>query len=301
MMTIKSFASLCGCNAQTLRYYDKIGLLRPVKVDQWSGYRYYESAQAVTFVKIKSLQAADFTIDEIKSLLTMPDAEVYKAFDRKIAEQTAKLERIKEIQQSYLTEKHNMERLIQSVSDFLLHAISDFEVLTEFGLSPEEGNAVVERLRGYFDRISEKHLPSSPREVRMIVDDQIISGAENIADVLDALRERGFKDPDLIIGDEEVSMEDGFTAENSEAVWECHGWGFAREFLERIPKLKAGYDYCFCFELTEDKYREGLEFPMFMIAAMLPKLDSEDMVSGCSVARSTDGENHFKLLRRAAK
>ena len=41
-MTIKEFARLCGCNPQTLRYYDHVDLLKPVKVDQWSGYRYYE-------------------------------------------------------------------------------------------------------------------------------------------------------------------------------------------------------------------------------------------------------------------
>ena len=68
MMTIKELATLCGCNTQTLRYYDKIDLLKPVKVDQWSGYRYYTKAQAIAFVKIKNLQAADFTIDEIKAL-----------------------------------------------------------------------------------------------------------------------------------------------------------------------------------------------------------------------------------------
>ena len=84
-MTIKEFASLCGCNAQTLRYYDKIDLLKPVKVDPWSGYRFYEKSQAVDFIKIKNLQAADFTIEEIKALLTLPDQQVYEAFDRKIA------------------------------------------------------------------------------------------------------------------------------------------------------------------------------------------------------------------------
>lgn len=110
-MTIKEFATLCGCNTQTLRYYDKIDLLKPVKVDQWSGYRYYTKAQAISFVKIKNLQAADFTIDEIKALLTIPDQQVFEAFDQKIAEQAQKLERIKEIQQSYLTEKTNMEKL----------------------------------------------------------------------------------------------------------------------------------------------------------------------------------------------
>ena len=55
MMTIKEFANLCGCSTQTLRYYDKIDLLKPVKVDPWSGYRYYTKSQAIDFVKIKNL------------------------------------------------------------------------------------------------------------------------------------------------------------------------------------------------------------------------------------------------------
>lgn len=44
-MTIKEFACLCGCNPQTLRYYDHVNLLKPVKVDKWSGYRFYEEEQ----------------------------------------------------------------------------------------------------------------------------------------------------------------------------------------------------------------------------------------------------------------
>jgi len=84
MMTIKEFASLCSCNTQTLRYYDKIDLLKPVKVDRGSGYRYYTKSQAIDFVKIKNLQAADFTIDEIKVLLTMSDQQIYEAFDLKM-------------------------------------------------------------------------------------------------------------------------------------------------------------------------------------------------------------------------
>ena len=35
MITILGFARLCGCNAQTLRYYDRIGLLTPAKVDEY--------------------------------------------------------------------------------------------------------------------------------------------------------------------------------------------------------------------------------------------------------------------------
>ena len=32
-MTIKDFAALCGCSTQTLRDYDRIGLLKPSRVD----------------------------------------------------------------------------------------------------------------------------------------------------------------------------------------------------------------------------------------------------------------------------
>ena len=142
MMTIKEFANLCKCNTQTLRYYDKIDLLKPIKVDSWSKYRYYAQSQAIDFVKIKNLQAADFTIDEIKTLLTASDQEVYEAFNLKIVEQAQKLERIKQIQQSYLTEKNNMEKLIHGLSDFLTSQITNFEVLREFGFTPADGPQV---------------------------------------------------------------------------------------------------------------------------------------------------------------
>ena len=68
-MTIKQFARLCGCNPQTLRYYDHVQLLKPIRVDEWSGYRYYEEEQAMDFVKIRNLQKAGFSIEEIKGLL----------------------------------------------------------------------------------------------------------------------------------------------------------------------------------------------------------------------------------------
>ena len=97
MITIQGFAKLCGCNAQTLRFYDRIGLLTPAKVDSWTGYRYYEEEQTIRFVKIKNLQRADFSIEEIKTLLEAGDDSLMQAFERKIAEQRKKLEQIREI------------------------------------------------------------------------------------------------------------------------------------------------------------------------------------------------------------
>lgn len=296
MMTIKEFASLCGCNTQTLRYYDKIDLLKPVRVDQWSGYRYYAKSQAIDFVKIKNLQAADFTIDEIKTLLTKPDQQVYEAFDRKIAEQSQKLERIKKIQQSYLTEKNKMEKLVQNLADYLLHAVSDYEVLREFGLAPEEGPALVAKVKDYIAKDALRHLSTEP-DVQLIVNDRVIRGANQVADALEALKKNGHHDT-VVLGDENLREGVAFTPANCETVWECHGWEFVHAFIRNIPKMDKGYNYCFFFKLTDDKYTEGLEFPLFMIGTMLPRVDADEISISCIIERSTDGQNHFSLLRK---
>ena len=103
-MTIKEFSQLCNCTTQTLRYYDSIGLLKPARVDQFTGYRYYENSQALEYVKIKNLQDAMFSIEEIKEILEQEDYDIIKALDVKIAEQKAKLDKIKQIQMSYRNE-----------------------------------------------------------------------------------------------------------------------------------------------------------------------------------------------------
>lgn len=86
MITIKEFSMLCECNIQTLRYYDRIGLLKPARVDDWTGYRYYNKSQAFEFIKIKNLQAADFSISEIKELMNKSNQEIYEAFSVKVVD-----------------------------------------------------------------------------------------------------------------------------------------------------------------------------------------------------------------------
>ena len=40
-MHIKEFARLTGVSPRTLRYYEELGLLKPLQVDQKTGYRLY--------------------------------------------------------------------------------------------------------------------------------------------------------------------------------------------------------------------------------------------------------------------
>ena len=129
-MTIQAFARLCGCNPQTLRYYDRVDLLKPSRVDKFSGYRYYDEEQALLFVKIKNLQAAGFAIEEIKGLLDADDEAIYQAFEQKIREQQARLETMKEIQRSYRSEMTTMRQTIEDIRK----AMAAFDPTAEFGI-----------------------------------------------------------------------------------------------------------------------------------------------------------------------
>lgn len=295
MMTIKAFASLCGCNTQTLRYYDKVGLLKPVRVDPWSGYRYYAGSQAVDFVKIKNLQAADFSIAQIKDLLTKSDQQVYEAFNGKIAEQTQKLERIKQIQQSYLTEKNTMENTIKGLCSYLVGHMGDDECLTEFGLRPEDAPMVKERVRAYMEATLGKGVQDA-KTVTVIVDDQVFTDDDAVKFIFsldeDALPET------LLLGEENVATESAFNAENYDTLWECQGWDHVHEFIGSIPKLEPGVDHCFWFRLNDQTNRDGISFPLFMVGAMLLRGYGPETSMSCSVDASPDEKNHFALLVR---
>lgn len=50
--TISEFAKLRGININSLRYYEKLGLLKPAYIDENNGYRYYSAEQVSILNKI---------------------------------------------------------------------------------------------------------------------------------------------------------------------------------------------------------------------------------------------------------
>lgn len=77
---IGEFSKLNRVTVKTLRHYEKIGLLKPHEVDQWSGYRYYDASQFQKMSTILYLKQLRFTLEEIRSMfeegLQVPEAEV---------------------------------------------------------------------------------------------------------------------------------------------------------------------------------------------------------------------------------
>ena len=152
-MTIKDFACLCGCNPQTLRYYDHVNLLKPAKVDKGSGYRYYKKEQALTFVKIRHLQDAGFTIAEIKELLDADNAVIIAAFDRKSAVQEDRLKRIKAIQRSYQNEMSQMTQKLTDLKETIIQAMLSFDPEEEFGIDKAQRDGILGSIDQFFDKM----------------------------------------------------------------------------------------------------------------------------------------------------
>ena len=69
MLKIGEFSRLSMLTIKALRFYEKEGLLLPARVDQESGYRFYETDQLAAAATIKALRQLDFTVDEIKAHL----------------------------------------------------------------------------------------------------------------------------------------------------------------------------------------------------------------------------------------
>lgn len=67
-LTIGEFSKLCCVTVKTLRHYEKVGLLIPHEIDQWTHYRYYCVEQMEQMQKIKELKCLGLSLDEISQM-----------------------------------------------------------------------------------------------------------------------------------------------------------------------------------------------------------------------------------------
>jgi len=69
MIRIGDFSKLSRVSIKTLRYYDDMGLLKPMHVDEWTGYRYYAFEQLPRLNRILALKDLGLSLAEITGLL----------------------------------------------------------------------------------------------------------------------------------------------------------------------------------------------------------------------------------------
>ena len=68
------FAKLCKTTRDTLRYYDKMGILVPKKNDE-NGYNYYSPRQITSFYFISFYRALECPVKQLKEFMNEPGSD----------------------------------------------------------------------------------------------------------------------------------------------------------------------------------------------------------------------------------
>jgi effector-binding domain-containing protein len=97
---------------KTLRYYDQIGLLKPAKVDHFTGYRYYSAKQlprlnrilalkdlGLSLEQIAQLLEEELTLDQIRGMLRLRQSEIQQQMQAEQARLVQVEWRLKQIEQ----------------------------------------------------------------------------------------------------------------------------------------------------------------------------------------------------------
>ena len=73
MFKIGEFSQLGQVSTRMLRHYDKLGLLTPSHIDEWTGYRYYTIDQLPRLHRIIALKDMGLSLEQINTLLAEGD------------------------------------------------------------------------------------------------------------------------------------------------------------------------------------------------------------------------------------
>ncbi len=94
MLRIGEFSSLTGISIFMLRNYDKIGLLKPEQVDDFTGYRYYSVKQIVYANRIQVLKSMGFGLKEIMDIKEFSDDMMRNLITNKMNEKREEIVKI---------------------------------------------------------------------------------------------------------------------------------------------------------------------------------------------------------------
>ncbi|MCH8250120.1 MAG: MerR family DNA-binding transcriptional regulator [Proteobacteria bacterium] len=106
-MRIGELAAACDCSAETIRYYEKIGLL-PSPIRQDNGYRCYESSHRkwLTFIlRSKALGFSQLEVRRLTDLATAPSSacqDVHELILEHIRGVRVRLRELKQLEKSLL-------------------------------------------------------------------------------------------------------------------------------------------------------------------------------------------------------
>jgi protein phosphatase len=198
LLTIGEFARAARLSPKALRLYDELGLLRPFRVDEWTGYRYYALAQLERARLVAWLRRLGMPLAQIGAVVESPPASAaaaVAAFLRATEADFAERKRLAQFLISYLSEGASAmpESVSSSVPSGASGVSGAFEASAASGASGAPGVALAVRYAAASDigRVRQRNQDvgyAGPRLVA-VADGYGPGGDRASAAAVDALRQ----------------------------------------------------------------------------------------------------------------
>lgn len=119
MLRIGEFAKLCRVSVRTLRFYEECGLLRPSRVDDFTGYRYYAASLLPRVSRILALRDLGLSLEQIAVVVGSGRLPL-SVLQEMLAEKRAELARHVAVEQARLCRVEAWLQLIEEgkMSDY---------------------------------------------------------------------------------------------------------------------------------------------------------------------------------------
>lgn len=140
--SIRELSELAGVSARTLRYYDEIGLLRPLRTSS-AGYRFYGEKEVELLQQILFYRERGMQLEQISSILYEPGFDIRSALE----------EHLLELEQ----QKKHTERLIQNIRRTIASMEGEYEMSDRERFEAFKKNRVEENERQHGAELREKY------------------------------------------------------------------------------------------------------------------------------------------------
>ncbi len=140
--SVLKLGKLAGISTRTLRYYDEIGLLSPMKVTA-SGYRVYGEKEVDALQQILYYRELDLSLTDIKAIVSTPSFDRLAALSSHLSELNKRRDRL--------------SRLIQSVEQTILHEKGKIEMSDKEKFEAFKKDLIRENEEKYGAEVREKY------------------------------------------------------------------------------------------------------------------------------------------------
>ncbi len=150
---VHDIAKFFGVTNDTIRYYDKVGIISPKK-DKLNNYRYYDRGDIICFSYVFELRNIDLPLSQIKTMLNNSSLEyaanTMQEHEQAIEEKIKELQRLKSVVQDY------KECFQNAIENYELLKVIERPVIIYKEIEPD--GSLIENLK-FFEKMTMMHVP----------------------------------------------------------------------------------------------------------------------------------------------